>query len=107
MITITDAARNKIISVLNEENSNLIRFGLQGGGCNGFQYYFSIEEKREDDDLEFILDDKHTLLIDSMSNMYLDDAEIDYKKDLMGESFIFKNPNQKTSCGCGQSVGFD
>jgi len=41
-----------------------------------------------------------------MSNTYLQEAEIDYKKDMMGETFVFKNPNVKHSCGCGSSVGF-
>jgi len=106
MITITDNAKDKIVSILNEENSSFLRFGLQGGGCNGFTYFFSIEQEISEDDLEIEIDGSHTLLVDAASNMYLEEAEIDYKKDIMGESFIFNNPNQKTSCGCGSSVGF-
>lgn len=106
MIRITDAARAKLISVLTEDNATIIRFGLKGGGCNGLSYYFEISQSQEDDDLELPLDDKHTLIIDVASNMYLDDAEIDYKKDMMGESFVFNNPNVKSSCGCNSSVSF-
>lgn len=106
MINITDKAKAKMISVMDEESATILRFGLQGGGCNGFSYFFAVEEKQEDDDFEFPLDATHKLVVDAASSMYLDDAEIDYKKDLMGENFVFNNPNQKGSCGCGSSVSF-
>lgn len=107
MIKITDQARDKMISILTEENQSIIRFGLQGGGCNGFSYFLAIEEKVEEDDFEFPLGDSHKVVIDAASSMYLENAEVDYKKDLMGESFVFINPQQTTKCGCGSSVGFD
>ena len=107
MIKLTDLAKQKMIDVLNDEKATLLRFGLQGGGCNGFQYFFAVEEAQNmEDDFEYPLDDTHTLLVDAASSMYLEEATIDYKKDLMGESFVFSNPNQKTSCGCGSSVNF-
>ncbi len=106
MIIITEKAREKMINILTEEDASILRFGLKGGGCSGFQYFFTIEESKEADDSEYVLDDKCILVVDSASIMYLDAAEIDYKKDLMGESFIFSNPGQKTTCGCGSSVGF-
>ena len=106
MITITEKAKERMVSVLDSENATLLRFGLQGGGCNGFQYYFAVEDKKDDEDFEIPLDETHTLLVDAASNMYLESAEIDFKKDMMGENFVFNNPNTKTSCGCGSSVGF-
>jgi len=106
MIRITETAKERMIDVLIGENATLLRFGLQGGGCNGFQYFFSVEATQEEDDFEFPLDEMHTLIIDAASNMYLEEAEIDYKRDIMGESFVFNNPNTKTSCGCGSSVSF-
>jgi len=107
MIQITDNAKLKMIDALMEDKAFILRFGLQGGGCNGFQYFFLIEQLKGEDDFEYPLDDARTLIVDSMSNMYLEGAEIDYKKDLMGENFVFTNPNQKTSCGCSKSVSFD
>lgn len=107
MIKITDTAKDKMISILTEENKSIIRFGLQGGGCSGFSYFLSIEEKVEEDDFEFPLGESHKVVIDAASSMYLENAEVDYKKDLMGESFVFTNPQQTTKCGCGSSVGFD
>lgn len=106
MIKVSEAAKEKIIDVLISENANYLRFGLQGGGCNGFQYFFQVEKEKDTDDLEVDLGFGRTLLIDAMSMTYLDDAEIDYKRDLMGESFVFNNPNTATKCGCGNSVGF-
>lgn len=106
MINITDAAKERIIDILKTENSNMLRFGLQGSGCNGFSYFLSIETERSEDDLVYPINEISMLLVDAMSNMYLSEAEIDYKKDMMGESFVFNNPNQKTSCGCGSSVSF-
>jgi len=106
MIKITENAKEKMSSILLEEQATFLRFGLQGGGCNGFTYFFSVEQEMSEDDFEIEIDASHTLLVDAASNMYLEEAEIDYKKDLMGESFVFNNPNQKTSCGCGSSVGF-
>lgn len=106
MIKITENARSKMVDVLIDEKSRMLRFGLQGGGCNGFQYYFAVESEKAEDDSEISLGDGYIMLVDAMSAMYLEEAEIDYKKDLMGETFVFNNPNQKTSCGCGNSVGF-
>ncbi len=106
MIQITNSAKEKIVSILSEEKATFLRFGLQGGGCNGFTYFFAVEKELSDDDFQIDIDGSHTLLVDAASNMYLEEAEIDYKKDMMGESFVFNNPNQKTSCGCGSSVGF-
>jgi iron-sulfur cluster assembly protein len=107
MIKISDAAKDKIISILTEEKAGTIRFGLQGGGCNGFTYFLAIEnDPISEDDFEFPLGESHKLVVDAASSMYLDSAEVDYKKDIMGETFVFNNPNQTSSCGCGNSVGF-
>jgi iron-sulfur cluster assembly accessory protein len=106
MIRVTEKAKERMIDVLTSENATLLRFGLQGGGCNGFQYFFAVEETVSEDDFELPISETHILLVDAASNMYLEDAEIDFKKDIMGESFVFNNPNTKTSCGCGSSVGF-
>lgn len=106
MIRVTEAARTRMVDVLIDEKASLLRFGLQGGGCNGFQYYFAVETEKAEDDLEVNVGDGYTLLVDAMSMMYLEDAEIDFKRDLMGENFTFNNPNVSNSCGCGSSVGF-
>lgn len=108
MIKITPDAIEKLTDILRVgSGKERIRFGLQGGGCNGFQYYFSLEENTpEEGDIVYPLLEGYEMLVDSISFMYLDGAEIDYKRDIMGESFVFNNPNVTTSCGCSKSVSF-
>jgi iron-sulfur cluster insertion protein len=104
MVTISNSALKKIKSIINEEDSSLkLRVFVQGGGCSGFQYGFSLEElPPADDDLTFEKDGIG-VVIDSMSMQYMNEAEIDYKEDLMGASFTIKNPNATATCGCGSS----
>lgn len=104
-LVITDSAKQKLVEILAEHSQTAIRFGLKGGGCSGFSYYFSFEEKT-DDDFSVALSETDSLIVDHMSAMYLDGAIIDYRKDLMGETFVFINPQVKTQCGCGNSVSF-
>jgi len=104
MITISDSAVKKIKTIIAEEDSSLkLRVFVQGGGCSGFQYGFTLEElPAADDDFTFEKDGVG-VVIDSMSMQYMDGAEIDYKEDMMGSSFTFKNPNVTATCGCGSS----
>ncbi len=104
MITISDSAAKKIKSIINEEDSSLkLRVFVQGGGCSGFQYGFTLEElPPADDDLTFEKDGIG-VVVDTMSMQYMNEAEIDYKEDLMGASFTIKNPNATATCGCGSS----
>jgi iron-sulfur cluster insertion protein len=104
MVTISNSAVKKIKSIINEEDSSLkLRVFVQGGGCSGFQYGFSLEELPPADD-DFTFDkDGIGVVIDSMSMQYMNEAEIDYKEDLMGASFTIKNPNATATCGCGSS----
>lgn len=106
MITITDSAKTKIKDILYEEgNPNLsLRTFVQGGGCSGFSYGFTLDEEVAEDDFEFPLDE-FKLLVDSMSMQYLSGATIDYKEELVGSSFTITNPNATTTCGCGSSFG--
>jgi iron-sulfur cluster insertion protein len=107
MIEITETAKTKIIDLLNEENNPqlMLRTFVQGGGCSGFQYGFTIDNEQNEDDFEFTLDDNHKVVVDAMSMQYLQGAVIDYKEDLMGSNFSIKNPNAETTCGCGSSFG--
>jgi iron-sulfur cluster insertion protein len=104
MVTISNSALKKIKSIINEEDSSLkLRVFVQGGGCSGFQYGFSLEELPPADG-DFTFDkDGIGVVIDSMSMQYMNEAEIDYKEDLMGASFTIKNPNATATCGCGSS----
>jgi iron-sulfur cluster insertion protein len=100
MITITETAQAKIADILAEENKpNLkVRAFVQGGGCSGFQYGFTLDEEHNEDDFEV-----HGVLVDSMSMQYLRGANIDYQESLQGASFVINNPQATTTCGCGSS----
>lgn len=104
MIEITESAKNKIVDILAEENNPKVslRTFVQGGGCSGFSYGFTLDEEKNEDDFEFPLD-TFKVLVDAMSMQYLQGATIDYKEELMGSSFVIRNPNAQTTCGCGSS----
>jgi iron-sulfur cluster insertion protein len=104
ILTITSQAAKKIKSIINEEDSSLkLRIFVQGGGCSGFQYGFTLEpEPPSDDDLTFMKDDVE-VVVDSMSMQYMNEAVIDYEETLMGSEFKIKNPNVTATCGCGSS----
>lgn len=100
----TDSAAAKVKELIEDEKNPALklRVFVQGGGCSGFQYGFTFDEERNEDDTAI---DKGgvTLLIDPMSFQYLMGAKIDYREDLEGARFIINNPNATTTCGCGSS----
>jgi len=100
----TENAAHKVRELISEENNtNLkLRVYITGGGCSGFQYGFTFDEERSEDDLAIEKDDV-ILLIDPISLQYLMGAEIDYAESLQGAQFVIRNPNAKTTCGCGSS----
>jgi iron-sulfur cluster insertion protein len=104
VITVTEAAAGKIRELLAEEGKtdSGLRVFVQGGGCSGFQYGFTFDEAIEDGDTA-VENQGVTLLIDPMSFQYLIGAEIDYREGLEGAQFVIRNPNAKTTCGCGSS----
>lgn len=97
-------AVNKLREIIQEENNPNVklRVFVQGGGCSGMQYGFTLDEDQNDDDLTFIYEDV-TVLVDSMSMQYLTGAEISWDESDWGSSFVIKNPNAQTTCGCGSS----
>lgn len=104
MITLTESALAKISDILAEENNPALKLRtfVQGGGCSGFSYGFTLDQEQNEDD--FVIENTGaTILVDSMSMQYLQGAVIDYKDELMGASFTINNPNATTTCGCGSS----
>ena len=98
MLIVTDNAANQISEVL-IDGGKYVRAFIEGGGCSGFNYGFSIEDEKEDDD--FVIGQ---LIVDSMSMQYFTGATIDYISDrLKGSQFTIHNPNAKSTCGCGSS----
>ena len=103
-LVFTDAAAQKVNELIQEEDNPdlMLRVFVAGGGCSGFQYGFTFDEKIEDGDSS-VVNQGVTLLVDPMSVQYLMGAEIDYKEDLQGAQFVIRNPNATTTCGCGSS----
>jgi iron-sulfur cluster insertion protein len=104
MIIVSEIAVKKLQDIITEENNpNLkLRVFVQGGGCSGMQYGFTLDEEQNEDDWSLDISGV-TVLVDSMSGGYLQGAEIDYKEDQYGSSFSIKNPGAVTTCGCGSS----
>lgn len=101
---VTDAAADKVKELVEEEGNTELRLRvfITGGGCSGFQYGFSFDEKQAEDDTA-IEKNGVKVVIDSMSLQYLTGAEVDYKEGLDGSRFVVSNPNAATTCGCGSS----
>lgn len=104
LLEFTDAAASRVKILIEEEgNPNLkLRVFISGGGCSGFQYGFTFDEVINDGDTT-VEKNGVTLLIDPMSFQYLVGADIDYTEGLEGSQFVIRNPNAKTTCGCGSS----
>ena len=98
-IEFTDRAKEEIEKIINEDQlKKFFRISVKGGGCSGFKYNFSFDENVNKNDIKF---DK--TLIDVQSLTLIEGSVIDYKKELIGDSFVIKNPKAESSCGCGLS----
>lgn len=104
MITITESAQYKIQDILAEENNPKmkLRMFVQGGGCSGFSYGFTLDAVVNEDDFE-IPAGLSTILVDAMSAQYIEGATVDYEETLMGSNFKIQNPQAVSTCGCGSS----
>ena len=100
MITVTESAKKQLDEILMDDVSmKYVRAFITGGGCSGFNYGFTLEADKEEDD--FVIDN---LVVDAMSMQYFDNATIDFTSDkLKGSQFVISNPNAKSTCGCGSS----
>jgi iron-sulfur cluster insertion protein len=94
----------RLKEILAEETTpNLkLRIFVQGGGCSGFSYGFTLDEEQQSEDFQFDMDSV-SILVDSMSFQYLQGSTIKFHEDLHGSSFVIDNPNAQTTCGCGSS----
>lgn len=113
--TLTDSAKTQIDTLCRENSCYAISLNLKGGGCAGFEYEWGIVKAKEDleENDEVIVWADHTLdiqgrfVIGSSSLMFLIGTEVDYVKSLVGSNFEIRNPNARSSCGCGVSVNFN
>jgi iron-sulfur cluster insertion protein len=103
-VTLTESAARRVAELKVQENAPhvFLRLAVSGGGCSGFQYGFSFDDARTDEDVVFERDGIQ-LVIDEVSLELVKGAEIDFVEDMMGAAFQVKNPNAASSCGCGSS----
>ena len=104
LLDFTAAAAAKVRELIREEGNPALklRVYIQGGGCSGFQYGFEFDEQQNEDDFA-VATDEVTLLVAPLSLQYLVGAQVDYTESLHGAQFVIRNPNAKTTCGCGSS----
>ena len=107
-MNVTQTALDRIDLILHgdlglqaQPEGSVFRVELQGGGCTGFKYNFDVTT-REDDDVDI----GEGAVTDSFSIMYLQDSTLDFQNTLFSQSFIIDNPKVKSTCGCGESIGF-
>lgn len=106
IITLTQAAKQRISSLLEESNDSFLRIFVKSGGCSGYSYGVKVDATRYSGDREFS-DETARVLIDERSWTLLKGIEIDYTESLMGGGFNISNPNAKSACGCGSSFRTD
>lgn len=102
--SVSESAARRIRGIVAAEGKHglRLRVSVSGGGCSGFQYGFSLDDKEEDGDIVVERDDA-AVVVDGMSLMYVIGAELDFVEDLTGSYFRISNPNAASSCGCGNS----
>ena len=103
IITLSKTAVCQFRNILKENNSNAILFSVKGGGCSGFEYDLSVTNDKPKKNDEVHIQDDVKIHICGSSVLHVLGTHIDWKKDIMGESFKFTNPLAKQSCGCGTS----
>ncbi len=109
MINVSETAAAKINELLAEEQKagSGLRVFVQGGGCSGFQYGLMIEENGQGGSDQVFESNGVKLFVDPISVRYLSGAEVDFVDTITGGGFTIKNPNAKSTCGCGQSFSVD
>jgi iron-sulfur cluster assembly accessory protein len=101
-LTISESAARRLETVLAQEPGGALRIAVKGGGCSGFQYEFTVDKTRADDDFVATRDGA-TVVVDPVSLEMMVGCELDFIDDLMGRAFKVKNPNATAACGCGVS----
>ena len=106
-ILLSETAANEIKKIIKEQDlpdqQTRLRVGVKGGGCSGFSYVLDLTEDAKGESDEEMESNGVKILCDMKSYLYLNGTEIDFKDEVMGRGFVFKNPNATSSCGCGSS----
>ena len=107
MVSLSEIAANEIKKIIKEqglpEEQTKLKVGVKGGGCSGFSYTLDLTEEPAGETDEELESQGVKILVDEKSLLYLQGVEIDFKDEVMGRGFVFKNPNATSTCGCGSS----
>lgn len=106
-ITLSEKAAGEIRNIIKQQGlpqeQTRLRVGVKGGGCSGFSYMLDLTEEAKGESDEELDSNGVKILVDMKSYLYLNGVEIDFKDEVMGKGFVFKNPNATSTCGCGSS----
>jgi len=104
MVTVTPVATDKVKEIMSQQTPSptALRIAVVGGGCSGFSYHMAFENAVNESDNVYEYNGLK-VLVDQMSEMYLEGVEVDYIETIEGAGFKFNNPNVKSTCGCGSS----
>ncbi|PHR90836.1 MAG: FeS assembly scaffold SufA [Robiginitomaculum sp.] len=103
LVTLTDAAAERVREILDEQGQGYLRVGVKNGGCAGMEYV--MDYVAEVEPLDELVEDKDVqILVDSKAVLFLLGSVVDYETSMMHSRFTFNNPNQTDACGCGESV---
>ena len=106
-ITLSPTAAREIQTIIQQQElpteQTRLRVGVKGGGCSGFGYMLDLTEEAKGESDEEMESHGVKILCDMKSYLYLNGTEIDFKDEVMGRGFVFKNPNATSTCGCGSS----
>jgi len=106
-ISLSESAAREIKDIIKQQNlpedTTRLRVGVKGGGCSGFSYMLDLTEEPKGEMDEELEAHGVKILCDNKSYLYLNGVEIDFKDEVMGRGFVFKNPNATSTCGCGSS----
>ena len=105
ILTVTNKASNQLEKIIKSAPSDTvgILLGIDKTGCNGHSYKLDFAKKNEVENLEYVEQNNIKVFIDPKATMFLIGSEMDYASDKLASRFIFNNPNEKSTCGCGES----
>jgi len=106
-ITVTESARDHINNICSNNSTQAVCLDLKGGGCAGFEYVWSMIDRTEITNKDQVIScNSGTLVITEHALPFLEDVEIDFVTEMLGTKLVINNPNVKSACGCGESIGF-
>ena len=105
ILTVTEEATLQLEKIIEKAPSGTIGvlIGIDKSGCNGYSYKLDFAKETDVKDLEYVQQNKIKVFIDPKATMFLIGSEMDYSTDKLSSRFVFKNPNEKSTCGCGES----